>query len=395
MTKKWQILAATIVVLVVIGAASVYMTQPQAPTPSPTPTVSPTPTPTTTPSTSPTPTTAPTPSPPPTVSPEEQVVRDVVKAYFDALNKQSLPDLTSLFTKDAVYPIYDKNYTGVAEIEKVFKEAFAMDPTMRFNLLNISDVKMSTETAEAKGFRIRTGKMPDVGVNYAYDHLFMIKEDGKWKIKKALVTYYSEIVAPSLTNAVTVDGKWTTPDEWKDAVEVPMRYSIWGDHNANGTAHLRVKHDESYLYLLVDYVSDTTPQSPGIGYWWEGVTVCFDPEQNGGWKPQSDDYLYNIGVSTGQQYKAKVGVSGGKWNWPSQTDTSELIQKSIVFSSNATNDPYSTVKHSIYEFKMPLPDKKVFGFFVGAADHGGKSYMTWPSDAWDQAPNTWGILKLK
>ncbi|MBS7622748.1 hypothetical protein KEJ39_03625 [Candidatus Bathyarchaeota archaeon] len=45
-------------------------------------------------------------------------------------------------------------------------------------------------------------------------------------------------------------------------------------------------------------------------------------------------------------------------------------------------------KHCIYEFKIPLPDKREAGFFVGAADHGGKLYMTWPGKAW-------GTPKLK
>jgi hypothetical protein len=174
-----------------------------------------------------------------------------------------------------------------------------------------------------------------------------------------------------------------------------MEQSFGGTHINNGTAYLRVKHDGSNLYVLVDYVSDTTPSSPPIGYWWEGVTVYFDPERNGGWKPQSDDYLYNIGAQTGEQYKAKVEASGGKWNWPAQTDKSEIIQKSIVFSSDATNDQYTTAKHTIYEFKIPLPGKTEVGFFVGAADHGAKSYMSWPGKTWDLVPQAWGVLKLK
>lgn len=392
MVSRNILVASVIVVILVAGAGFYFMQQPSKPTPTPTPTM--TPTPTATPTSSPTPTTTPTQTP--TVSPEEQAVRKVAQAYFDNINSHALADYLALFTKDAEFGwTYSETPSkGIAAIEKLHKDWFTEDPNAGLKLLNISEVTVARDTAEVKAFCTLIGKYRDIAFTYRQDNLYMVKEGDAWKINKMMAVYYSEILAPSSTNAVTIDGKWTTPDEWNDAVEVPMEYSPWGDHNANGTTYLKVKHDGSYLYVLVDYVSDTTPYSPGIGYWWEGVSVCFDPERNGGWKPQSDDYLYNIGVATGQQYKAKVEVSGGKWNWPSQTDTSEIIQKSIVFSSDTTNDPYTTAKHSIYEFKIPLPDKKEVGFFVSAADHGAMSYMTWPGKTWDGNPQAWGVLKL-
>ena len=221
----------------------------------------------------------------------------------------------------------------------------------------------------------------------------MIKEDDSWKITAVTSSIHAEIVIPRLSNIVHIDGKWTTSDEWSDALEVPMEYNGYDPCPNNGTTYIRIKHDGSYLYVLVDYISDSTPRSPPRGNWWEGVEVYFDPEQNGGWTPQPDDYLYNFCVEPAQQWKAKVKTTDGKWDWAHQY-TSEEIQKLMAFSSDATNDPYTTNKHVIYELKIPLPDKKEFGLFIDATDHGAKSFMTWPGKVWNEIPQAWGILKL-
>ena len=57
-----------------------------------------------------------------------------------------------------------------------------------------------------------------------------------------------------LANAVTIDGRWTTSDEWSDTYRVSM-YLVQG---SQGTAYVRFKHDADSLYILVDFISDTT-----------------------------------------------------------------------------------------------------------------------------------------
>ena len=63
------------------------------------------------------------------------------------------------------------------------------------------------------------------------------------------------LVVPRLVNPVTIDGKWTTPDEWSDT----QRVSMYVAEGPESTGFLRIKNDDQYLYLLVDFVSDTTP----------------------------------------------------------------------------------------------------------------------------------------
>ena len=57
-----------------------------------------------------------------------------------------------------------------------------------------------------------------------------------------------------LANAVTIDGRWTTSEEWSDTSRVSM-YLVQG---SQGTAYVRFKHDADFLYILVDPISDTT-----------------------------------------------------------------------------------------------------------------------------------------
>lgn len=382
MVAKWQIFAAIIVALVVISGTSFYVLQPQVPPPSPTPTITPSP--------------IPTPTPTPTVSPEEEAVRKVVRAYFDAINRHSPQDVASLFTTNGTYTHFSSNkpsMIGRDEIERGYAQFFQDDPIVNIKILNITVVNISKDTTKVQCERTRLGKWRDIAppsYTYTFD---MIKKDDSWKITSVTSSIHAEIVAPRLTNIVVLDGKWTTPGEWTDAWESPMEYNGYGIRPNNGTAYIRVKHDVSYLYVLIDYVSDTTPRSSPLSGYWEGATVYFDPERNGGWEPQSNDYCYGLYTYPSGEYHAKYIVKGGKWDWQ-HGDTSKGIRDSMAFSSNATNNLYSTRPHAIYELKIPLPGKSEVDFFLGASDNDEKSYMTWPGKVGDLIPQAWGVLKL-
>lgn len=54
---------------------------------------------------------------------------------------------------------------------------------------------------------------------------------------------------PSITNPVGLDGRWSTRAEWADASEAKIVHD-------GQTAYLRAKHDERFVYVMIDYVSD-------------------------------------------------------------------------------------------------------------------------------------------
>ena len=85
------------------------------------------------------------------------------------------------------------------------------------------------------------------------------------------------LAVPRLVNPVTMDGKWTTLDEWSDAQRLSMHVA----EGPESTGFLRIKNDDQYLYLLVDFVSDTTPairQTRGQPAHWsyDGVSIAID-----------------------------------------------------------------------------------------------------------------------
>jgi hypothetical protein len=140
-----------------------------------------------------------------------------------------------------------------------------------------------------------------------------------------------------LANAVTVDGKWTTPDEWSDTNRVSM-YVIQGPQS---TGYLRLKHDADYLYLLVDFISDTTPASKQT--------------QTGG---QSDYDSFNAGIDQNvNDTNTKCCDVYVTLNWNNGKSAPESVEPAWIqgtMSYNATNDPDSKTSHAIYEFAIPM-----------------------------------------
>jgi len=149
------------------------------------------------------------------------------------------------------------------------------------------------------------------------------------------------LAVPGLVNPVTIDGRWTTPDEWSDTQRVPM-YVAEGPES---TAFLRVKCDDQYLYVLVDFVSDTTPainQPRGEPPHWsyDGVNIAIDKHTN---KQKS----------TGEADLAVVLMWWSGYDAPEHVTPADAWIEGAM-SYDATNDPDSQTNHAIYELAIPM-----------------------------------------
>jgi PKD repeat protein len=218
-----------------------------------------------------------------------------------------------------------------------------------------------------------------------------------------------EIKVPSLITIPTIDARWGV-GEWDDALE----YAI---SNGSLTSYVRVKWGAGnvsgdFLYIIIDSPWDTTPAdlNPNENYW-----VAFDPLNDGGDAPQSDDYLFNNGYSD---------WNGISWRGTGTGWTVILTPKpnyaSIQNNCNSTS-PHSGTKHIICEFRVPLthvgPIGSTIGFYILAIDDsadpdgtynppGSPLYVEYPSGAggnssgWvpgpnpTPAPSVWGDLIL-
>jgi len=216
-----------------------------------------------------------------------------------------------------------------------------------------------------------------------------------------LKSYYSE-------NPSTIDGMWTSPDEWTDASA--SRLEI-----ANQTTVLLLKHDNDYLYVMFDVISDTV-QHTEI----EGASIfhtsylMFDTEINGGSVLHSDDLriLYGKIFDYTQREINYVGNDLNKISTGNLSSSNPLgtfieppsdFKYELGFSSQ--NDPLeSEFDHYIHEYQIPLDmigNSETVGFAI-MADTGvfslGESDLTrlvWPANL-DRStiPDNYGNLKF-
>jgi hypothetical protein len=144
-----------------------------------------------------------------------------------------------------------------------------------------------------------------------------------------------------LVNPVTIDGKWTTPDEWSDA----QRVSMYVAEGPESTGFIRIKNDDQYLYLLVDFISDTTP---AIGqpraqpsHWsYDGVSIAVDKHANEQKPTDAADLVIVL-----------MWWSG--YNAPEPVTPSDAWIEGVM-SYDATNDPDSQTSHALYELAVPM-----------------------------------------
>jgi hypothetical protein len=196
----------------------------------------------------------------------------------------------------------------------------------------------------------------------------------------------SQIVCPLLLKTPKVDGKWTTSDEWSDAVVVTLVKS-WGS-SRNATAYLYAKHDESNFYFLVDFVSATSLKTS------EGAGITLDPLHNGGNTPQSDDRRFDSSSAGGSM---AIGTGGPAWEW------GRALPKGVEVKITMSNSSSLTRLHQVSEFKIPfavfVEPQDTIGFTAAAYAGGyqGSSdfkLATWPKDDYRDIPATWGELTL-
>lgn len=199
----------------------------------------------------------------------------------------------------------------------------------------------------------------------------------------------SQISDPLLSNPVTIDGKWTTADEWSDASVNPMTvycYSVIRD----AKAFVYAKHDNSSLYFLVDFVSALSIK----GFDFAAITI--QPSHAGGQYPQSDDLRFDSKYPSGgiiSRYSPASSGVGGNWK-------SFVLPPGVIIAMSISDSPNQVQPHEITEFQIPLSIfskmQETVGFRVSAGYGNGSSYtaVAWPLGTLPLTPETWGELTI-
>lgn len=198
-----------------------------------------------------------------------------------------------------------------------------------------------------------------------------------------------QIVIPFLTKPVTIDGQWTSHDEWSDALMIALINCDCSSVAAVG--YLYAKHDSSNFYFLIEFTSSTVLDAKN-----DGMSVMIDPLHNDGTAPQSDDREFiTFPIPPGSAMRVGTGVQGSGW---SLSPVPQGVQMAYSLASSSSQ----AQPHEIAEFLIPYSIfprmQNTIGFTVTAA-HGAKaspqySLALWPANFARENVATWGELTI-
>jgi len=139
-----------------------------------------------------------------------------------------------------------------------------------------------------------------------------------------------------------IDGVWE-PNEWNNANELQLTQTATsGGVTCKGGVYLRLTHDNSSLFGLVDVVVDDGSEwTVGNKTYVGSISFLFDGNNDGGF--QSDDKGdYVVGFSPGH-------TGAALWS-KSFSNFSSRVLAGISLGPS----PHSQIRHRIYEFSIPV-----------------------------------------
>jgi hypothetical protein len=179
-------------------------------------------------------------------------------------------------------------------------------------------------------------------------------------------------------NPVTVDGKWTTADEWLDAPNMTISPTAKWEYKIDYTAGILAM---SFLIEFADNTNDA-------GDSWQ---ICIDGSQDGGTAPQADDVKFEIEGHTTLTCFVGTGTA-----WAPTTPTGVTWKDSLVASSPNDNSP-----HYVLEVQI---DKSTYGWGANPPPHGVRvacydasnatqGWQSWPPTP-ETNPSRWGSISV-
>jgi hypothetical protein len=206
-----------------------------------------------------------------------------------------------------------------------------------------------------------------------------------------------EIIIPFSAESPTIDGKWTTENEWIDSAKITIE-------KENHKVNIWIKHSEKYLFVLLDFITDFTSST------FDQAGICLDTYDDGGSLPKKDDYLFNLRGSIGS-IEVFQGTGVGEKPEDAWRASPVLFNTTGAKGYEGVNNPDEKRDHRIYEFQIGMGwflETTHYGFYAFLCDwHSNYSFLEWPKDAggkWESptipvatqvppAPQNWGSIK--
>jgi hypothetical protein len=175
----------------------------------------------------------------------------------------------------------------------------------------------------------------------------------------------------------TIDGKWTTTDEWSDAPKTQMTANPYNAYFAYD-----IDFSTYGIEWVVELCLDNT-NNPG-----DIVQLCLDNLNDGGTAPKTDDYKIELtGHSTIKLYRG----TGTAW--------SEVSASELTWNASITTSPWWSTPHWVVEVKdadktagQLVTDAPPNGMFVAGYDAATSTWYTWAPGGTADVPNNWGLI---
>ena len=194
-------------------------------------------------------------------------------------------------------------------------------------------------------------------------------------------------ISPTMDQAI-FDGKWTNFKEWKKSSLNTLTY------DDGMVIQLRTAHQDNFVYVLADVVSDKTPDKGQ-----DRAVICFDTGNEKSTIADENDYCFYASLSG----KTQKILQGGSpiivtSNFKQISSPEGYIGLGEVSDEN---DRYSKIPHATYEFRIPtdfIGRSNLYGFYLGVYDHNSKTVYNWPTDITVEhyrdipSPDKWGEI---
>lgn len=179
---------------------------------------------------------------------------------------------------------------------------------------------------------------------------------------------------------VIVDGRWTTPFEWKASSWDKIGYET----------NLRTAHHGDFMYIMIDTEDRTFDRN------FDRAVICFDTKNEKSQVPDENDYCFSVAAGSSNVATLQGGSPLANNDYFKRISGPENVTASSDMSGQ--HNRYTKIPHVIYEFKIPvefLQRSDSYGFLVSVYDHSRDQQVTFPaglSGTGIALPSQWGNI---
>jgi hypothetical protein len=175
----------------------------------------------------------------------------------------------------------------------------------------------------------------------------------------------------------TVDGEWTSTDEWTDAPRINMSDNAYFKYKMNS--------DTMGMEWIVEIFTDDTDDAGDI---WQ---ICIDFDNSGGSAPTSDCYMIEI-----EGHTTLTVYAGDGSGWTEVTpDIDEITWDDSINASpkNATPHWILEVVDNSKESGAVQAGQPPNGMRAAAYDADTETWVSWAPDSSEDVPDEWGVVE--